>query len=161
MVLSPILGMSPEEQQIVSELGLDDTTIAALRQMTFQEAAKRLDEIKAEAKKRFKQLQFKYHPDRNPNCQEASTRRFKLLPAALEFIERLIIQPKETIYAQTVDGSPGRPLGRPGRRQVRFSYFPGAHPFGGTVTAVTDVVTGASKGRYDATQVVIIRPTTR
>ena len=40
----------------------------------------------SDIKKSYRKLALKWHPDKNPNCQEEATRRFKEISEAYEFI---------------------------------------------------------------------------
>ena len=59
----------------------------------FLEAQKRFDEAKVETKKRFKDMAFELHPDRNPGHED----EFKQLANARDFIEQLNVQPPQPV----------------------------------------------------------------
>ena len=149
--------MDPELEQIVGELGLTTEVVMGLKRLSFAEASKRLDALKVEARKRYKKLAFKYHPDRNPDDPEAEA-LFKLLLPALEgieqtFLHQMATQPSPAPSVTATASVRGRV-----RRAVRFTYFPPSSPFGGSVTTVTDS-TGTTTATYDAAKAVFIRPT--
>lgn len=156
--------MDPQLARIFGELGFTFEALRHIQSLPLQEATRQLEALKLQARKRFKQLAFQYHPDRNPGDAEALA-LFKLLTPALEALQKTVVgprrpqppaQPETAPVAQQGGFSVGMNTPRGPARRVRFEYFPRAHPFGGSVTAVTDA-NGVTRGRYDATKVVVMR----
>lgn len=78
---------------MASELGLTPTKLRYLRQAPFLEAVQELERIKAEAKRAYKRLALKYHPDQNQKRPEEATQDFILLGQVLKEIETLQVSP--------------------------------------------------------------------
>jgi hypothetical protein len=115
------------QQQIVQwalrELGILPQQInqRIQAQPTFELACEALIELKRVARKRYRELAFQWHPDRNHGDVEAEM-RFKVLGQVLENFKRLELQEP-----------------KPVRRVVHF--YPASSPFG-TSTTVTGTNTG-------------------
>ncbi len=60
--------------------------------LPFKQAIEGLEKVKAEARKRYKQLAFKWHPDRNPDNVAEAEARFKVLGMVLKELEALQVR---------------------------------------------------------------------
>jgi hypothetical protein len=107
---------------------------------SFEEAKKRLEALKVDAKAAYKRLAFKYHPDRNPGDAEAEA-KFKALGAVLKEVEGLEVQP---------------PRPQPTPVQPPPTTYYSRRPGGPSIftTATNTANTGVG---YDARRVVFIR----
>jgi len=71
--------MDPQDfQQGVLALGIIRSDIDQLRELPFEDAQARLEEIQARAKKRYRKLALELHPDRN-NGDEVKAKLFNLV----------------------------------------------------------------------------------
>jgi hypothetical protein len=114
-------------RQLAAEFGATPERLNKLRQTPFPQATKDLAELQREAKAAYKQLAFKYHPDRNPDDPEGAAEKFKLLPQVLREIENLRVAPRR----------------RPQRQRLRRVVFVPGFGFGvGTGPGVTTSTTG-------------------
>jgi hypothetical protein len=118
-------------------------------QPTFELACKALEELKADARKRHKELVFQWHPDRHPDNVEEMTLKLKALNRIAEDLDKLKLQHQ---------------VRRPRPPVMRVVHFYQASPFGSTVTTGTPFTgfhptsnTGASTPTYDARRAVFIR----
>lgn len=138
--------MDPRQRQLILEVmqALDATPqrIHQLQRMPFQQAVKALEEIKVEARKRYKKLAFQWHPDRNPDDPSAET-KFKLLGSVLADLEKLRFRPPP----------PPRPM------VIRHVYMPSVSPFGSSVsfTNTTSSTASTTTVSYNAVNAVFIR----
>ncbi len=76
----------------VQELNAAPGRVQRLVPLPFKEAVEGLEAIKVEARKRYKQAAFKWHPDRNPDNQAEAEARFKVLGFVLNELEALEIR---------------------------------------------------------------------
>ncbi len=102
----------------MAALNVTPDRLHKLRMIPFPEAVRKLESIKVEARKLYKQLAFKWHPDRNPDDPNVED-QFKALGAVLADLEKLRIQP---------------PVQPP---MMRFVYYPQASPFGSSIAYAT------------------------
>lgn len=132
-------------QQLAAEFGFDQVVLDRLRQTPFEQARKDLEAVKVEARKRYRKLAFKYHPDRNQGNPEAED-IFKALAPVLQRIEALQVHPP-------------RPQVRMQPMVVQFHSYQGPSPFSGAVNfTTTSSTTTSSTMNYQAHRVVFIRP---
>jgi len=120
-------------------------------QPTFELAAKALEELKADAHKRHKELVFQWHPDRHPDNVEEMTLKLKALNRIIADLDKLKLR--------------HRP--RPRRQVMQVVHFYQASPFGSTVTArgtpfagyhpTSNTSSTTDTHTYDARQAVFIR----
>lgn len=131
--------------QIAAQLGLTPDRVQALRRLPYEKALVDLDELKKEARSRYRKLVFKWHPDRNPNDPKA-TEKLTDLAQVLRTIEGLKLQRQAP----------------PPAMHVHFQYVraPVVHvraPSYSTSTS-TSTSTSASTVTYNAGRVVFVRP---
>ena len=98
--------MDQQERQLamwaMQELNAKPDRVQQLKQLPFKQAAEGLETLKAEVKKRYKQLALKWHPDRNPSNEEEATKRFKMLGRVLEELGSLRVQQRPPMPMQQV-----------------------------------------------------------
>ena len=142
------------EQQLVLEVmnalgaGPQHLQQRVQSQPTFELACKALEELKADARKRHKELVFQWHPDRHPDNVEEMTLKLKALNRIIADLDKLNLRHQP----------------RPRPPVMRVVHFYQASPFGSTVTAGTPFTgahptsnTGTSTHTYDARRAVFIR----
>lgn len=112
--------------------------IQQLQRMPYPTAVQALEGIKAEARKRYKQLAFQWHPDRNQEDERAEE-KFKVLGAVLADLEKLQLRPP-----------PPRPV-------VRYVHFPATNPFGSSVSYTSTSTSATTNIPYNAVRVAFIR----
>lgn len=131
-------------EALTIELGITRERILKIRSArSLEEARRLLKEMQTDVKSMYRQLIFKYHPDRNPGDPEAGT-RVRLLKELLDEVMQLQVHapappPRPVVWQAFV-----RPMHGPG--------FPG---YGSTVTS-TNAGTGTTT-TYDARRVVFIK----
>lgn len=76
----------------MQELNAAPGHVQRLMPLPFKKAVEELEVIKVEARKRYKQAAFKWHPDRNPDNQAEAEARFKVLGFVLNELEALQIR---------------------------------------------------------------------
>jgi hypothetical protein len=120
-------------------------------QPNYELACKALEELKADARKRYKELALKWHPDRNPGNPEAET-LIKALNRIIADLDKLQLRPPQP-----------RPV-------MRVVHFHRTWPGGGSATTTSAAGTGtpftgwhpmsnhtANTRTYDARQAVFIK----
>lgn len=88
---------------------------------TFEEGVKRLDDLKARAKKAFKKAALDLHPDRTNN-DPAKTEDFKLVSSAVDEIDKLVLH---------------KPQPRPQVQYIRIHFTSHGFSTGTSTTAST------------------------
>lgn len=148
-----ITSIQMDQQLIVQVMTALDATPQRLRQIqnlpTYEAARKALEEVKAEARKRYQKLVFEWHPDRHPEAVEEMTMKLKTLNRVFADLDQLKLQPR-----------PPRPV-----MQV-VHFYPRTSPFGGTATTTNTSYTAwhptsnsstAGTRTYNARRAVFIR----
>jgi len=141
--------MDQQEHQLavwaMQELHATPDRVQRLGRLPFKQAAEGLEALKAEVKKRYRQLALKWHPDRNPGNEEEASTRFKMLGRVLEELGALRVQQR-----------PPQPM-----QQVFHVVF---HRNTATTTTATSTVSWANRPgvgspprNYDARRVAYIR----
>ncbi len=99
---------------MAAELGVTPAKLQHLRQAPFHQAVKDLAGLKDEARRNYRRLALKYHPDQNRS--EDATEVFVLLGQVLKEIEALQVSPPP---------APARPVVEEdlGSSRTRPSYF--------------------------------------
>lgn len=129
--------------RIAVELGFTPQRVHTLRSLSFEKAVLELEELKKEAKVRYKKLVFKYHPDKNPGDPDASI-KLTQLNEVLKTIEGLKVQrtvPPPVMHVQFVN------MGPQIYQQVHVRTVPNYQASTTSTTAT-----------YVATRVVNVRP---
>ena len=136
--------------QVMNELGAGPQHLRerVQSQPSFELACKALEELKVDARKRYKELVLKWHPDRHPDNVEEMTVRLKALNRIISDLDKLKLNHQ---------------VRRP-QPVMRVVHFYQASPFGSTVTTSTPFSgyhptsnTGAGTHTYDARRAVFIR----
>ena len=98
--------MDQQERQLalwaMQELHATPDRVKQLGSLPFKQAAEGLEKVKVEARKLYKQLAFKWHPDRNPDSQQEAATRFKMLGQVLKELETLQIRQRPPMPMQQV-----------------------------------------------------------
>jgi DnaJ-like protein len=130
--------------QIAAQLGATSQRLQELRVLPFETAQLRLEELKKEARSRYRKLVFKHHPDRNPGDPD-SAQTLKDLAEVLRMVEGLTIR----------RAAPPPPM----LTQVRYVYvsYPPTTPFASTAPSY-NTNTGTTSTTYQAGRVAFVRP---
>jgi len=132
---------------LLHELGVTPAALDRLRKSPFQEAQRSLEALKVEARRRYRRLAGKYHPDRNPDQQEQAQQDFVLLGRVLQDIEKLRVQPAQPV-----------------RRPIMQVHFATTASTTSSTTTSTSFSYFQTAGRptpsqvYNARRVIIMRP---
>jgi len=98
--------MNQQERQLalwaMQELNATPDRVKRLGALPFKQAAEGLEKVKVEARKLYKQLAFKWHPDRNPDSQEEAATRFKMLGHVLKELEAIQVRQRPPMPMQQV-----------------------------------------------------------
>ena len=137
----------PQVQSLLLQMGLQLEDFSAVSQSkNREEAAQRLNALKAKFKICFKKMVTTFHPDRNGGDPE-KTAQFHLLMAVAKEFDSLKIKPPPTTRYHTTFNAPVPPP--PPRRKGVPQYYPTGYP--GTTTQ--------NKYSTNADKVVQLRPT--
>lgn len=129
--------------QYAAQLGITSQQIRALQGLpTFEAATSRLDELKKEARSRYRKLVYQYHPDRNPGDSSASE-TLRELGVVYQHIEKLQLQRRAPQPVVQIH------FAQPFVQQVHIRRAP---------SYSTTTSSGATTTVYNATRVAFVRP---
>jgi hypothetical protein len=134
---------------LLEEMGVTAQRLQEVRKApTFEEAQRRLAQLKTDTKKAFRKLALKYHPDHNPGNAEA-LEKFKKLPEVRAFVEKLDVARQVQPVIQPAPVQPVPTYVSAGAAATGGGFFGRtvAYVNSGSVTTRT----------YDARRVVFIR----
>lgn len=125
---------TPELAEIATRLGVTEAALSGLMGHQIEEARKRLDALKADVKKRYRELAFQLHPDRNAGDDT----EFKKLSGAW-----LMLEP--WLAALEIRPQPPAP---PPMIIIQFGGFQGAQTGFSTGSATTSTGSGFYGGFF-------------
>ena len=130
---------------LATEMGVHQNRLEAVRRApNFEIAQKQLEAFKEDVRRNYRQMAFKYHPDRNPGDALAEE-KFKVLAQLRDRALELKLQPRPRITAFVQYAAVSNATPAPTRSDVFRRAYSGT--------------TQASTSSYDARRVVFIRVT--